>query len=83
LEPRAVATFDIFDKQDPATGFTSMERLTGFSTSIIAQEVVSGNVAKGAVRYENAMTGTNFLEQLHRRGIDLKIKKTVERKFGN
>src|SRR5690606_33636982 len=41
---------DIFDKQDEETGFTSMERLTGFSTSIIAQEVVQGNVPKGAIR---------------------------------
>ena len=54
---------DIFDKQDEATGFTSMERLTGFSTSIIAQEVVQGNVPKGAIRYENAMSGTSFLDR--------------------
>lgn len=72
---------DIFDKQDPETGFTSMERLTGFSTSIIAQEVVNGRVAKGAVRYENAMTGTDFLAALHKRGIDIRIKKTIEHVF--
>lgn len=68
---------DIFDKQDPETGFTSMERLTGFSTSIIAQEVVSGRVRKGAVRYEEAMGGKAFLEQLRRRGIDVRIRETV------
>lgn len=73
---------DIFDKQCKETGFTSMERLTGFSTSIIAQEVVQGNVPKGAVRYENAMTGTAFLRELHRRGIDLKIQQTTEKVFG-
>ncbi|MBX3113981.1 MAG: saccharopine dehydrogenase NADP-binding domain-containing protein [Fimbriimonadaceae bacterium] len=72
---------DIFDKQCPDTGFTSMERLTGFSTSIIAQEVVQGNVDKGAVRYENAMRGTDFLKQLHRRGIDIQIQKTTETVF--
>jgi lysine 6-dehydrogenase len=69
---------DIFDKQDPETGFTSMERLTGFSASIIAQEVAQGRVEKGAVRYENAMTGTAFLQELLRRGIDIKIKMTHE-----
>jgi lysine 6-dehydrogenase len=68
---------DIFDKQDEVTGFTSMERLTGFSTSIIAQEVAAGRVAKGAVRYENAMGGKAFVEQLRRRGIDVKIRETV------
>lgn len=65
---------DIFDRQDEKTGFTSMERLTGFSTSIIAQEVVQGNVPKGAIRYENAMTGTNFLRELKKRGIDIRIQ---------
>ncbi|MBS1709874.1 MAG: saccharopine dehydrogenase NADP-binding domain-containing protein [Armatimonadetes bacterium] len=68
---------DIYDKQDQATGFTSMERLTGFSMSIIAQEVVAGNVAKGAVPYELAMTGHAFLDQLKRRGIHIKIKQTT------
>lgn len=69
---------DIFDKQDEETGFTSMERLTGFSTSIIAQEVVQGNVAKGAVRYEKAMSGTSFLRELRRRGIAVRIQDCEE-----
>jgi lysine 6-dehydrogenase len=69
---------DIFDSEDDETGFTSMERLTGFSTSIIAQEVALGRVAKGAVRYENAMSGTSFLRELLKRGIDIKIKMTHE-----
>lgn len=69
---------DIFDRQDRETGFTSMERLTGFSTSIIAQEVAQGRVEKGAVRYENAMTGTAFLQELIKRGIDVRIKVTHE-----
>lgn len=67
---------DIFDYQCPDTGFTSMERLTGFSTSIIAQEVAQGRVQKGAIRYENAMSGTSFLQELIRRGISVKIKVT-------
>ena len=72
---------DIFDKQCETTGFTSMERLTGFSASIIAQQIVQGNTAKGAVRYENAMTGTDFLTELHKRGIDLVVKETTDRVF--
>ncbi|MCH7944781.1 MAG: saccharopine dehydrogenase NADP-binding domain-containing protein [Armatimonadetes bacterium] len=69
---------DIFDMQCEDTGFAAMERLTGFSTSIIAQEVAQGRVAKGAVRYEDAMTGTAFLSQLNRRNIDIRIKMTHE-----
>ncbi len=69
---------DIFDKQCEDTGFTSMERLTGFSTSIIAQEVVQGRVQKGAVNYEKAMTGTAFLRELKKRGINIKVRETVD-----
>ncbi len=75
---RTTVQVDIFDKQDEKTGFTSMERLTGFSTSIIAQEVVQGRVAKGAIRYENAMLGKDFLHELGKRGISIRIKETVE-----
>jgi lysine 6-dehydrogenase len=69
---------DIFDKQCEDTGFTSMERLTGFSTSIIAQEVVQGRVEKGAVKYENAMTGTSFLRELKKRGVSIIVRETID-----
>lgn len=70
---------DIFDKQDERTGFTAMERLTGFSMSIIAQQIASGNVEKGAIRYENAMGGQAFLDELRKRGIHIRIQETIER----
>lgn len=60
---------DIVDYHDEATGFSAMERLTGFSTSIIAIEIAHGNVARGCVPYEKAMGGLAFLDQLERRGI--------------
>lgn len=69
---------DIFDKQCTKTGFTSMERLTGFSMSIIAQEVVNGRVSKGCVRYEQAMTGKAFVRELRRRDFDVRIQETTE-----
>jgi lysine 6-dehydrogenase len=55
-----------------------MERLTGFSMSIIAQEVAQGKVAKGGVRYENAMSGRDFMREFRRRPFDVKIEETVE-----
>ncbi len=70
---------DIFDKQCEKTGFTSMERLTGFSMAIHAIEVANGRVPTGAVRYENSMTGTKFLEELQKRGVTLKFS---EEKLG-
>jgi len=65
---------DIFDKQDPETEFTSMERLTGFSAAIVTREVAEGRVGPGAVRYENAMTGKAFLEELKKRGVSIEIQ---------
>jgi lysine 6-dehydrogenase len=65
---------DLFDRQCETTGFSSMERLTGFSLSIVAQHVASGAAPAGCVRYEDAMTGTAFVEQLERRGITLKYR---------
>ncbi|MCU0316094.1 MAG: saccharopine dehydrogenase NADP-binding domain-containing protein [Fimbriimonadaceae bacterium] len=72
---------DIFDRQDRETGFTSMERLTGFSTSIIAQEAAAGNLEKGCLRYENAMSGKAFLSELQRRGIHIVVKETSSHKL--
>jgi len=63
---------EILDRQDPITGFTAMERLTGFSLSIVAQEVAEGRIARGAIRYEQAMTGTRFVEELRRRGVEIR-----------
>lgn len=64
---------DIHDKECERTGFTSMERLTGFSMAIYAKEIAEGNVADGAVRYENAITGAKFVEEIQKRGIELKF----------
>ncbi|MCW5942303.1 MAG: saccharopine dehydrogenase NADP-binding domain-containing protein [Fimbriimonadaceae bacterium] len=55
--------------RDPSTGFTAMERLTGFSTAILAQAVAEGEVRPGVVPYESAISGESFLRRLARRGI--------------
>lgn len=66
---------DIFDKEDERTGFTSMERLTGFSCSIYAIAIAEGLLPEGCVRYEDGMKGTTFLEELRKREhINLKIQ---------
>ena len=62
---------DIWDKQDPETGFSAMERMTGFPAAIYAHEIAKGNVEKGCVRYELAIPGTTVVEGLKARGINL------------
>jgi lysine 6-dehydrogenase len=70
---KARTVVDIFDQEDPSTGFTSMERLTGFSLSIVAQAVAAGVVPTGVNRYETAMTGMAFVEELRRRGVSVLV----------
>lgn len=65
------ASLTIVDRTCPKTGFTAMQRLTGFSLAIVAEEVAAGRVGPGAVRYEHAMTGTRFVERLRERGIEV------------
>ncbi len=64
---------DILDKEDEATGFTSMERLTGFSVAIYANEIAHGRVETGAIPYEEAVTGKTFVEEIQKRGVKLHI----------
>lgn len=62
---------DILDREDEATGFTSMERLTGFSISIFAIAMANGEIESGCRRYEEAMSGTAFVDRIQQRGIKL------------
>ncbi len=64
---------DIFDKECEETDFTSMERLTGFSMAIYAKDIAEEHIGPGAHRYETAMTGTKFVEEIQKRGISLKF----------
>lgn len=64
---------DILDKECEITGFTSMERLTGFSAAIYAHEIAKGNVAEGAIKYECGVPGTKFVHEIQQRGVKLEI----------
>ncbi len=64
---------DIFDRQCKRTGFTSMERLTGFSISIYAIDIANGGMPNGCIRYENGMQGAKFLAELQKRQ-DINLK---------
>jgi lysine 6-dehydrogenase len=64
---------DIHDRQDEETGFTSMERLTGFSIAIHAIALANGELPTGCLRYETALSGVKFVEEIQRRGIHLRF----------
>ena len=66
--------FDVLDKLDITTGFTSMARTTAFPCAIMAREVLSGNYARRGVivpEYigQDAGLVTRLLEQQARRGV--------------
>lgn len=64
---------DILEKYDEATGFSAMERMTGFSTAVYADQLAKGAMQPGALRYETAMSGKLYVEELQKRGIKMKF----------
>ncbi len=77
---RAEVTYDVLDYGDARTGFTSMQRTTGFSAAILLEMLAQGRVRpKGFVPVEKAVLGSVFLKEIRKRGIDVKERIRVER----
>ncbi|MDH4215247.1 MAG: saccharopine dehydrogenase NADP-binding domain-containing protein [Candidatus Thorarchaeota archaeon] len=68
----AEAQVDVMDFYDEETGFTSMERTTGWSAAIVALMMADGRAKKGAVPLELAISSPEFVQELRRRGINVK-----------
>ncbi len=60
---------DVMDFHDEKTGFSAMERTTGFPAGIVAQHQAQGLAPKGAVPLEKAIHPLPFLADLRKRGI--------------
>ena len=69
--PDGTKGYDVIDRFDPETGFTGMQRTTGFSTAIVAHAVASGQVRTGCMACESAIDPDTFFVQAKRRGISL------------
>jgi lysine 6-dehydrogenase len=67
---RAEVMLDIIDYYDDATGFTAMERMTGWHASIVAIMMAHGETPRGAKPLEIAVPGDAFFTELKRRGIE-------------
>ena len=65
----ARVTVDVVDRYDEGTGFTAMERLTGWHAAILMAMQARGRVAPGAHRMEQAVAAADVLAELGRRGI--------------
>lgn len=60
---------EVMDFEDEKTGFSAMQRTTGWSASIVAIMMAHGDVKPGATPLEVAIDGKKFVEQFKRRGI--------------
>ena len=66
---RAEAVVEVIDRYDEKTGFTAMQRLTGWHGSILLIAAVNGLVRRGAVSVELALPGRTVVLECRRRGI--------------
>lgn len=64
----AVAQVDLVDRYDEATGFTAMERTTGWHAAIVAAMLARGEIPPGAAPLEVAVPARAFVEQARQRG---------------
>lgn len=65
----AESVVEIVDYYDAATGFTSMERLTGWHAAIAAEMLARGTIPPGAHSVELGIPATPFVEEARKRGL--------------
>jgi len=71
---KAEALVELIDYYDEKTGFTAMQRLTGWHASIVAILAASGRVERGAVPVELAVPGSTVVDEARRRGLRISEK---------
>ncbi|MHA2214458.1 MAG: saccharopine dehydrogenase family protein [Candidatus Hodarchaeales archaeon] len=67
----AQAQVDLMDFYDETTGFTAMERTTGWDISIVAIMMADGQAKKGVAPLELAISSQEFVQKLAQRGISV------------
>jgi lysine 6-dehydrogenase len=70
----AEAVLDLVDQYDEETGFTAMERTTGWDGAIVAEMMARGQTPRGAVPVERAVPPDLFVQELARRGIQVRTE---------
>jgi lysine 6-dehydrogenase len=65
----AKVTVDLVDRYDAATGFTAMERLTGWHCAIVMARQADGRIGPGAHRMEQAVAAGEIMRAFEQRGI--------------
>ena len=73
----AAATVELIDRYDPATGFTAMQRLTGWHASIMLIAAVTRQISPGVISVERALSGAAVVDEVRRRGFALRTSVEV------
>jgi lysine 6-dehydrogenase len=74
---QAEALVEMIDYFDKATGFSAMERGTGWSAAIVAEMMARGQTPRGAGGVESMVPARPFVEALRERGVGVTEKVTV------
>jgi lysine 6-dehydrogenase len=67
----AEATVELIDYYDEQTGFTAMERSTGWSGAIVAEMMAQGQTPRGAGGVESFIPPAEFVDALRQRGVHI------------
>jgi lysine 6-dehydrogenase len=73
----AEALVEIIDYADEQTGFTAMERGTGWSAAIVAEMMARGDTPRGAGGVETMVPAGPFVGELRRRGLNVTERVTA------
>jgi lysine 6-dehydrogenase len=65
---RTEATVEVIDYYDEKTGFTAMQRMTGWHMSIVAEMIAKGEIPAGSAPLELAVPGSTFVQEARKRG---------------
>jgi lysine 6-dehydrogenase len=67
----AESLVELIDYADEETGFTAMERATGWSAAIVAQMMARGEIQRGAGGVETMVPAARFVEILRQHGFSV------------
>ncbi|TLZ50641.1 MAG: hypothetical protein E6K18_06900, partial [Methanobacteriota archaeon] len=68
---RGEAIVELFDRYDEATGFTAMERTTGWHAAIVAGMIARGQIPPGAHPVETGVPPERFVAEARKRGLSI------------
>lgn len=67
-------SIDLIDRYDPATGFTAMERITGWHAGIMAEFIARRAIEPGVWPMERAVSASTFMEKVRDRGFEVTVR---------